>query len=181
MNGSATGTIDENQTGSQSPSFPRKILWFASSGLNTWGNEVLSIFVQGEGGAQHFAGEDDMHCSGGQGFGALEVDVVTPSLGACRGHGGRDQQAAPLGMAALGEAASASMLAGFIGARIQSQIGDQGVGVAKGEALEQSAQQAGHQRAHAANGFKAANQLCRRGIAAGKCRELLVDGAEQSR
>src|ERR1700686_5519945 len=24
-------------------SFPRKILWFVSSGLNTWGNEFLSI------------------------------------------------------------------------------------------------------------------------------------------
>src|SRR5438034_11838082 len=45
-------------------SFPRKILWSLSSGLSTWGNEVLSIFVQGEGGAQHFAGEDDMHGGG---------------------------------------------------------------------------------------------------------------------
>src|SRR5205807_2605885 len=94
-------------------SFPRKILWSLSSGSNPWGNEFLSILEQGEGGAQHFAGEDDMHGGGGQGFGALEGDVITPNLGTRGGHGGRDQQAAPLGMTALGQAPSASMLAGF--------------------------------------------------------------------
>src|SRR5438874_1527426 len=106
---------------SATSSFPRKILWSLSSGSNPWGNEFLSILEQGEGGAQHFAGEDDMHGGGGQGFGALEGDVITPNLGTRGGHGSRDQQAAPLGMTALGQAASASMLAGFIGARIQTQ------------------------------------------------------------
>jgi hypothetical protein len=77
----------------------------------------LAILEQGESRSQHFAGEDDMHGSRRQGFGALAVDVVTPGLGARRGHGCRDEQAAPLGMTTFGQAASAAVLTRFIGAR----------------------------------------------------------------